>query len=198
MSKLFIDTIIQYGGKLTEAQKLPILDLVAKYINKKMKILEYKYAIQLKIPKLPEKNSDCIQRKIMIPTVTQINSNIHGQLPFYTTAQIALPTPTISTVISGVPLTPYGPIVGVPSLAINPFGSSTNSLDDRIKKAEETLKILIKIDTELKKAHPCKFDDSMKISESDKLELKKYFDYVDLIEPNLNEITEKIASMTEK
>ena len=45
MSKLFINTIIQYGGELSDSDKVTILNVASKHINKKMKILEYTYGI---------------------------------------------------------------------------------------------------------------------------------------------------------
>ena len=52
MSKLFINTIIQHGGDLSTSDQVAVLNVIAKHINKKMKIIEYKYKIQLKFEKL--------------------------------------------------------------------------------------------------------------------------------------------------
>lgn len=184
MSKLFINTIIQYGGdKLSDSDKVVILNIAAKKINKKMKIIEYKYGIQLKLKKLPENNSDCLPKKIGIQGIAQFDGPLRGNIPYYTNTEIFIPSPTITTVTTGIPLTPYGPIVGVPSLAINPFGN-TDTLEERIKN---TIAILEKI-MELSK----KLETGVKIENSDPL--KKYFDYVDLEEPDLSEEINKILN----
>lgn len=179
MSKLFINTIIQHGGDLSEKDKISVLNIISKQINKKMKIIEYKYGIQLKLLRLPENNSDCIRKKIGIQTVAQISGPLKGQIPFYTTTELSVPTPTISTVSTGVPLTPYGPIIGVPGLATNPFGNNLNKLEDRIKRANEIISILKEIENELK-VSKCK-----DIPETNPL--KKYFECIDLEEPDLSE-----------
>lgn len=182
MSKLFIDTIIQHSGDLTEKDKIAILNIVSKHINKKMKILEYKYGIQLKFAKLPENNYDCAKKKIGFQTVAQITGPVKGEIPFYTTREISVPTPTVSAITTGIPLNPYGqyglynPVVGVPGLAINPFGSNSNKLEDRLKRANELILKLKQIENKLKNTE-CK-----DISNSDSV--KKYFDCVDL---DLNE-----------
>lgn len=181
MSKLFIDTIIQHGGSLSDADKVSVLNIASKAINKKMKILEYKYGIQLKLEKLPESNNDCLPKKLGIMGVAQIDGPFKGQIPYYTTTQLSIPTPTLSTVTTGVPLSPYGPIIGVPTLGINPFGN-LNRLDDRIKKATETLDTLVKLNEKLETGD--------KIENSDPL--KKYFTYVDLEEPETFEEIKKI------
>jgi len=184
MSKLFIKTIIQHGGELSDSDKVAVLNIIAKKINKKMKIMEYKYGIQLKLERLPESNNDCLPKKIGIQGIAQFNGPFQGQIPYYTNAEITIPSPTISAITTGVPLTPYGPIVGVPSLAINPFGN-TDTLEERIKIANETLEKIIKLGEKL--------DTGVKIPDSDPL--KKCFNYVDLEEPdNLIEEIEKILS----
>lgn len=162
MSKLFINTIIQYGGELSDSDKVTILNVASKHINKKMKILEYTYGIQLKLNKLQENNSDCVPRRIGIQTFAQIEGPIQGQIPFYTTTELAVPS--VSAVTTGVPLTPYGPIVGVPGLAINPFGSRSDLLKERIEKAIETLSKLKKISNKLEatKCEDIADDDSIK------------------------------------
>ena len=183
MSKLFLNTIIQYGGDLSDVDKVAILNIAAKKINKKMKIMEYKYGIQLKLEKLPETNGDCLPKKIGIQGIAQFDGPFRGQIPYYTNTEISIPSPTISAVTTGVPLTQFGPIVGVPSLAINPFGN-TNTLEERIKNANETLEKMIKLSEKL--------DTGKKIDESDPL--IKYFNYIDLDEPNIIEELEKIMN----
>lgn len=185
MSKLFVDTIIQHGGDLSNADKVSVLNVASKAINKKMKILEYKYGIQLKLEKLPESNNDCLPKKLGIMGVAQIDSPLRGQIPYYTTTQISIPTPTLSTVTSGIPITPYGPIIGVPTLAVNPYGN-LNRLDDRIKNATEILETLIKLNEKLEKSK----ESGIKIEDSDPL--KKYFTYLDLDEPETFEEIKKI------
>ena len=186
MSKIFIDTIIKYAKDLSDSDKVAVLDIVAKHVNKKMKKLEYEYKIKLKIDKLQENNRDCIPIKLGIQGITQIDGPFRGQIPYYTNTQIAIPSPTISTVIAGIPLTPFGPILGVPGLAINPFStsSSTSSFDVRIKKVQETLEIINNLKEKLSKLGDKKIDD--------KDELKKYFDYVDLDEDKPEEEVYKI------
>ncbi len=183
MSKLFIKTIIQHGGDLSDADKVAVLNIAAKKINKKMKIMEYKYGIELKIAKLPESNSDCLPKRIGIQGIAQFDGPFKGQIPYYTNTEITIPTPTISAVTTGIPLSPFGPMIGVPGLAINPFGNS-NSLEDRIKNANETLEKIIKLSEKL--------ETGVKIEDSDPL--KKCFNYVDLEEPDFTEEIEKILS----
>jgi hypothetical protein len=183
MSELFIKTIIQHGGDLSEPDKVAILNIAAKKINKKMKIMEYKYGIQLKLSRLPESNNDCLPKKIGIYGMAQIDGPFRGQIPYYTNTKISIPTPTISTVSTGIPLSPFGPVIGVPSLAINPFGNS-NKLEDRIKKANETLEKLIELGNKL--------GSGTRIEDLDPL--KKYFDYIDLEEPDFTEEIEKILN----
>ena len=184
MSKLFINTIIQHGGDLSTSDQVAVLNVIAKHINKKMKIIEYKYKIQLKFEKLPENNNDCLPKKIGIQGIAQFNGPISGQIPYYTNTEITIPSPTISQVTTGIPLTPFGPIIGVPSLAINPFGNF-NKLEERIKKANENLKIIIELNTKLEKGD--------KIDNSDPL--KKYFDYVDLDE---SDVLDEISKILDK
>jgi hypothetical protein len=184
MSKLFIKTIIQYGGDdLSDSDKVAVLNIAAKQINKKMKIIEYKYGIQLKLKRLPESNSDCLPKKIGIQGIAQFDGPFRGQIPYYTNTEITIPSPTISAITTGVPLSPFGPIVGVPSLAINPFGN-TNTLEERIKKANETLEKIVELSKKL--------ETGVKIDDSDPL--KKCFDYVDLEEPDLMGEIEKILN----
>jgi hypothetical protein len=179
MSNLFIDTIIQHGGKLSDSDKVTTLNIIAKHINKKIKIIEYKYGVQIKLPKLSENNSDCLPRKIGIQTFAQIEGPIRGQIPIYTTTEVAVPT-QLTAVTTAYPITPYGPYVGIPGLAINPFGQASDRLEDRIKKAEETLERIKKISEKLEKlktsGKECK-----DIKDSDSI--KKYINCIDLDEP---------------
>lgn len=183
MSKLFLNTIIQHGGDLSDADKVAVLNIAAKKINKKMKIMEYKHKIQLKLDRLPESNSDCLPKKIGILGIAQFDGQFTGQIPYYTNTEITIPTPTISAITTGIPLSPFGPIIGVPSLAINPFGNS-NKLEERISNAYDTLEKMNKLSEKL--------DTGVKIADSDPL--RKCFDYVDLEEPDLVEEIEKILN----
>lgn len=188
MSKLFIDTIIQHGGDLSNKDKVLVLNIVAKHINKKMKIMEYKYKIKLKLDRLPENNSDCVPKSIGIQSIAHINGPIKGQIPFYTTTQIAIPTPTVSAVNTITPLTPFGPIVNMPSLAVNPFGNSCN-LNDRIKNTNEIIEIMKKITLQLDKLA------SGDIEEKD-LD-KKYFEFINL-DDDEDKIIEEIDKILNK
>jgi hypothetical protein len=185
MSKLFIKTIIQYGGDLSDADKVAVLNILAKKINMKMKIMEYTYKIQLKLEKLPESNGDCLPKKIGIQGIAQFDGPLRGQIPYYTNTEFSIPTPTISAITTGIPLTPFGPIIGVPGLAINPFGN-TNTLEERIKKANETLEKIIQLTEKLKTSD----ETGNKIEDSDPL--KKYFTYVNLEDPDVIEEIKKI------
>lgn len=175
MSKLFINTIVQYGGNLTNNEKVVILNAVSKHVNKKMKILEYKYGIKLKLSELPLDNSDCLPKSVGIQTFAQIDGPIKGQIPIYTKANINIPTPSISAVTAGVPITPFGPFVGVPAVAINPFGN-TSTINERANRANEYLQIILGIDKEL---------DDLKNGLIDKSKINtKYFEFLDLDEPD--------------
>ena len=171
MSNLFLNTIIQYGGNLSDSDKILILNIVSQNINKKMKKIEYKYEVKIKIDKLPENNSDCLPKRIGIQTFAQIEGPYKGQIPIYTTAEIAIPTPYATAVTTAYPLTPYGPYVGIPGIAINPFGQPPDRLGDRIKKAEYTLIKIKEIDDHLKNIN-CK--DIIDV------DIKKYIECVDL------------------
>lgn len=174
MSKSFINTIYQEGGELSKLEKVKVLNEISKAINKKMKIIEFDYGIKLKFNKLPENNEDCIPKKIGIQSYAQINGPIKGHIPFYT--EISAPImPTITTVTSSVPLTPFGPFVGIQSLAINPFGTTADRLDERLKKAKETLEKIIEIRTSFKTLKK-----EGKTCTDHKESLKKYFDCIDL------------------
>lgn len=174
MSKLFIETINQYGGKLSNSEKITILNVVSKQINKKMKILEYKYGIKLKIQRLPVDNHDCLPQKINMPGVAIIDGPIKGYIPTYTQTNIVVPTPVVTPYTLPVPLTPFGPVVGVGTLGINPFGYSTTSkLDERFKKANEILSIIKNISEKLSCGVNIGNDDPM----------SKYIEKIDLEEP---------------
>lgn len=188
MSKSFINTFLQEGGELTKSEKVKALNEISKAINKKMNIIEFDYAIKLKLNKLPEINDDCIPKRIGIQSFAQITGPIKGQIPFYTTTEIPMPSmPSISTVSTGFPLTPFGPFIGVQGLAINPFGTTADRLDDRLKKAKETLTKIIEIRTELEI-----IKGEGKTCADSKESVKKYFDCVDLEDETDNEIMEKI------
>lgn len=184
MSKLFINAIFQEGGELSKSDKVKALNEISKAINKKMKIIEYDYGIKLKLNKLSESNDDCIPRRIGIQSFAQINGPIKGQIPFYTTAEI--PTLSYSAIASGIPLTPF---IGIQSLAINPFGTTADKLDDRLKKAKETLTKIIEIRTKLDALKA----DGKKCDEIDsKDDIKKYFECVDLNDETDDDILKKI------
>lgn len=190
MLKSFINTIFQEGGELTKEEKVKALNEISKAINKKMKIIEYDYAIKLKLNKLSEDNDDCIPKKIGIQSFAQINGPIKGQIPIYTTAEIAMPS--YSTVTTGIPLGPFGPYVGIQGLAINPFGTTADKLDERLKKAKETLTKIIEVRTKLEELKAegkgCADIDS-------KEDIKKYFDCVDLKDETDDELMKKIEAI---
>lgn len=187
MSKLFINTIIQYGGKYTNSEKVVILNTASKYINKKMKILEYKYGIKLKLSELPINNWDSIPKSVGLQTLVNIDGPLKGQIPIYTKTSINIPTPQITPIVAGVPisqLSPFGPVigVGVPGLAINPFGN-TNTIDDRINMAAKYLNIISNINDQLEQLN----NGDLEKSKVD----KKYFDFIDLDEPDpIEDLTE--------
>ena len=177
MNKLFINTLIQYGGIPSDSDAVLILNAVSKHINKKMKILEYKYGIKLKLNNLSINNWDCIPKSIGIQTYAQIDGPLQGRIPIYTKTKIAIPMPTISAVTTGIPM--YGnqmiasPMIGIPTIAINPFGN-TNTIEDRNNNALKYLEIIKSIDTQL---------DELKNGTIDKSSVDKtYFDFVDLDE----------------
>lgn len=174
MSNLFINTIVQYGKELNNNDKVVTLNAVSKYINKKMKILEYKYGIKLKLSQLPTDNWDCLPKNVGIQTFAQIDGPLKGQIPIYTKTNLNIPTPSISTVTAGVPITPFGPVVGVPALAINPFGDA-NTFDERAIRAEKYFEIIMYIDEQL---------DNLQKGLIDKSKVDtKYFEFLDLDEP---------------
>lgn len=183
MSKSFINVILQKGngnenGKLCKADKVKALNEISKAINNKMKKLEYEYKIKFKLNKLPESNEDCIPKRIGIQSFAQINGPIRGQIPIYTTAEIAMPS--ISTVDMGVPLTPFGPFVGVQGLAINPFGTTADRLNERIKKAQDTIEKVIEIKKAFEDKLPNNNNDNTPCEEiiNKNPDLKKYVDCV--------------------
>lgn len=189
MSKLFIKSIIQHGGDLTDSDRVVILNTASKHINKKMKIIEYDYRIKLKLPELPIDNWDCLPKKVGIQTYAQIDGPLKGRIPIYTKTNLNIPTPTISTVTAGIPVTPFGPVVGVPALSINPFGN-INSLDERIDKARKYLEILNELSTQL---------DNLKNRTIEKKDVStKYFEFVDLNEVEPIEEFERYFKSKEK
>lgn len=171
MSNLFINTIVQHGGAPSQSEKVVILNTISKHINKKMKLLEYKYRIKLKLSELPLDNWDCLPKSVGIQSFATIDGPIKGKIPFYTKTNINIPTPQITPITTAVPITPFGPVVGVSGMAINPFGNA-NTLEERINRAAKYLDIIISIDTELEKLNNGMIEKS-KID-------KKYFDFVDL------------------
>lgn len=182
MSKIFLNTILQHGGTLTNSEKVTILNDVSKHINKKIKILEYTYGIKIKLEPLSTDNYDSLPKNISIATVAKIDGPVRGEIPIVTSAQISLPTPTISQVTTGIPLTPYGPILGVPAIGINPFGN-TSSLDEKNKKAIKYIEILRSIKSQLENP----------LLDKEKLD-KTYFDFVDLEPDEIDEILDKTYS----
>ena len=89
MSKLFIKTIAQYGGTYTDSQnKVVILNTASKYINKKMKILEYKHGIKLKLSELQTDNWDSIPKSVGMQTFVNIDGPYKGRIPIYTKTNI--------------------------------------------------------------------------------------------------------------
>lgn len=171
MSKLFMKSIIQYGGEPSESEKIVVLNTISKSINKKMKNLEYNYKIKLKLSELPVDNWDCLPKNVGFQTFAQIDGPIKGRVPIYTKTSLNIPTPTISTVTAGVPITSFGPVIGVPAISINPFGNS-NNLNDRINIASKYLDIISKITNQLEELKT----GSIKKSDVD----TQYFEFVDL------------------
>ena len=178
MSKLFIKTIVQYGGKYNNSEKVVILNTISKYINKKMKILEYKYGIKLKLSELPTDNWDSIPRSVGFHTFANIDGPFKGKIPIYTKTSINIPTPQITPITTAFPITPLGsigPVVGVPGFAVNPFGKS-DTIDERINRASNYLDIIRGIDAQL---------EQFKNGDIEKSEVnKKYFDFIDIDEPD--------------
>ena len=185
MSKLFLNTIVQYGGKLSNSDKITILNAVSKHINKKIKIIEYKYGIKIKLDPLSVDNSDIMPKNILIDSFAKIDTNLKGNIPIYTNAKVSLPTPTISTVTAGIPLTPIGPFLGVPAIGINPFGN-TNTIDDKNNKAIKYIEILKSIENELEK-----FKNGL-------IEKKNidttYFEFIDLEPDSIDNILSKYVT----
>jgi hypothetical protein len=178
MSKLFINTIIQHGGKYNDSEKVVILNTASKYINKKMRILEYKYAIKLKLSQLPTDNWDSVPRSIGLQTFANIDGPLKGKIPIYTKTSINIPTPQITPITTAVPISPLGPlgpVIGVPGLAINPFGNA-DTIDERINRASTYLNVIREIDTQLEQLK----NGTIEKSKVD----KKYFDFVDIDEPD--------------
>jgi hypothetical protein len=190
MSKLFIDTFNQHGGKMSDSDAITALNTVSKQINKKMKIIEYKYGIKFKCLPLSESNNDCLPRRIGFQTMAKIDGIVKGQYPIYTEA--VLPNilgPSLTPVTTGIPLTPFGPVMGVPALAVSQpnlgYGMGmgmglgfpqSNSICDRVDKALERVKILTSIEQDLTCLKDMKEEQKKNIA-------KKYFEFVDLSEP---------------
>ena len=175
MSKLFIKKIIQSGGNLSDSEAVKVLNTVSKHINKKMKIFEYRYGIDFKLGRLPEDNWDCVPKRVAVQTIAQVDGPLRGQIPIYTNIDFQIPTPTIGTVTTGVPITPFGPVIGVPTLAINPFGNP-NTLEDRNKKALKYIEIIKGVESQLEKL-------KNKLIEKKDVDTT-YFNFIDLEEPD--------------
>lgn len=179
MEKLFINTIIQHGGISTNHELITALNIIFTQINNKMKKLEYKHAIKLKLPQLPTNNWDCIPMTVGVDTMIQVNGPLKGQIPMYMNTQIAIPTPVIAPVPVPVPMTaplitPGGLGMGV-GMGVGmgmgmglDFSSSATKIENRVKRAEEYLIIIAKIDSDLSSPDL----DKSKVD-------KKYFDFVD-------------------
>jgi hypothetical protein len=181
MSKIFLNTIIQYGGELSNSEKNTLLNTIIKHTNKKIKIIEYKYGIQIKLNPLPINTWNLMPKNVVVNSVAKVNTNIKGNIPIYTNATINLQVPTISQVTAGIPLTPFGPVIQTPAIQINPFG---NTFDDLVNKVTKYLEILKLIQTQL---------EQLKNGFIEKKDIDtRYFEFVDL-EPDLidNLIDEK-------
>lgn len=168
MNKLLVDTIIQYGGeKLSDKDSVLLLNIISKNINKKIKILEYKHIIKIKLKPLKEDNWDCLPKKIGFETIVDLKGPLKGQIPFYTNVELSLP-PVVAPVISPI-ISPIGaPVYGV--VGLNPLGN--NTLQSRNEIALQYLEILKKISTEL---------EQLKKGLIEKKDVDtKYFDFVDI------------------
>jgi hypothetical protein len=188
MSKLFVKTINQYGGELSDSDAVVVLNTVSKHINKKIRILEYKYGIKIKLQPLPENNRDCLPKSVGFHGIAQIEGPLRGQIPFYTNVNLAIPTPSLTPVMTGVPIGPIGsisPMIGVPGLAINPFGNQ-NSLEQRNKNALKYLGIIKTITEQLEQVN----SGTMTKDSVD----KTYFEFVDLEETDPIEELEKLLN----
>jgi hypothetical protein len=147
MSKLFLNTIIQHAGTISDRDAVTILNVVFKHINKKMKKIEQEHRIKFKLTQLPENNSDCIPMTVGLNTMVQVDGPLKGQIPMYTNVNIQLPT--IEPVTTFVPtLNPFVPVVPVPGIEINPFGN-THSIKDRNKIGLKYLNIIKNIESSL-------------------------------------------------
>jgi len=213
MSKLFINTITQHGGKLSKNDEITILNSISKHINKKFKILEYTCGIKIKLEPLQQDNSIGLPTNIIVSTTAQINGPIKGTIPINTAIPFSIPTPTIIPVTTGVSINPFGSVLGVPALAINPYDnyslgnyssgnyssgnyslgnyssgnySSGNysSIEDKIKKAKKYFDIYLSISSQ--------FED-FNIGKIKKDEIDTtYFDFVDLEDPGPIDGLEKL------
>lgn len=149
MSKIFIKTIAQYGAGDELDSKITALNEFSKAINGKIKKYEKIYDIEITLDPLPTNNFDCSPTSVPIETMAIIDGPIKGVIPIYTNVDIELPTPKIVPTVTPVALSPYGPVLGVPGVGIDPFGSSSDSFDDKLKLAKSYVKILQKICSQL-------------------------------------------------
>jgi hypothetical protein len=149
MSKIFLKTIIQYGGEYSLEDKITILNEICKVINKKIKKYEEHFGIDIDLKPLSENNFDCSPASVPMQGVAVIDGPIKGEIPYYTNVEIDIPVPQIVQTITPVPLTPFGPVIGVPGIGVNPFGSSSNSYENRLQICIKYLRIIQKICNEL-------------------------------------------------
>lgn len=185
MSKLFINTVVQLGGNLSRNEVITILNAISKHINKKFKILEYTYAIKMKIEPLPLNNWIGLPKNVAITTMAKVNGSVHGTIPIPTTIPVSVPVPTITPITTGVPLSPFGPVLGVPGFAVNPFGANS-TIQDKIEKAKKYLEIYQSINSQL-----------IDWAEG-KIEKKsvdtRYFEFVDIDEPEpIDDLLDEIS-----
>ncbi len=147
MSKLFLNTIIQHAGTISDRDAVTILNVVFKHINKKMKKIEQEHRIKFKLTQLSENNSDCIPITMGLNTMVQVDGSLKGQIPMYTNVNIQLPTiEHVTTFVST--LNPFVHVVPVPGIGINPFGN-THSIKDRNKIGLKYLNIIKNVESSL-------------------------------------------------
>lgn len=187
MSKLFIENINQYGSGLTRNEVITILNDISKQINKKFKNLEHNHKIKIKLEPLPVSNNDAMPRNIAITTMVNVKGPLRGSFPIQTVVPVSMPVPTIVPAVSGVPLSPFGPVLGVPGYAINPFGSHS-SVKDKITKIKDYLDKYTKMKSDLEKL------DKLGGPTRDSID-KTYFDFVDLTDPAESEIKDGIKKI---
>ncbi len=153
MLNFFFKTIIQYGGNntLTNDDKITILNQICKAINVKIKKYNEHYEINIDLKDLPLNNWDCSPTSIPIQSVAVVDGPVKGVIPYYTNVEIDFAVPEIVPTITPVPLSPRGPIIGVPGIGvgINPFGSSSNSFKNKLNKCKKYIDILKQISTDL-------------------------------------------------